>query len=81
MKKIFGAKKEKEPPPSIQDASNRVRFSIRIFTPLYLFGFIRLFIFISFTISSVSYLMLRLCCPAKFLFELIYFWLTLCRSY
>lgn len=25
MKKIFGVKKEKEPPPSINDASDRVR--------------------------------------------------------
>lgn len=25
MKRVFGAKKDKEPPPSIQDASDRVR--------------------------------------------------------
>ena len=26
MKRVFGVKKEKEPPPSVQDASDRVRF-------------------------------------------------------
>lgn len=25
MKRVFGAKKDKEPPPSVQDASDRVR--------------------------------------------------------
>jgi hypothetical protein len=32
MKRVFGAKKEKEPPPSIGDASDRVlSFSLSLF--------------------------------------------------
>jgi charged multivesicular body protein 5 len=27
MKRVFGVKKDKEPPPSIQDSSDRVTFS------------------------------------------------------
>lgn len=29
MKRVFGVKKDKEPPPSVQDASDRVRFADR----------------------------------------------------
>jgi hypothetical protein len=38
MKKIFGAKKNKDPPPTIQDATDRVSLSLHRKIPSFLFS-------------------------------------------